>query len=118
MNNRTFCFLLFLLCASSVAFAGEAAGESAAGEIEMPRPEYPRPQFVRPECVNPDGKWTFAFDLGKSGKERGLSRSRRIEREILVPLCYEGQPDIVDEYGGIKWIFSKLQITKRGEEGG
>ena len=38
----------------------------------LPRPEYPRPQFVRENWINLNGTWTYAFDPGKSGVQRGL----------------------------------------------
>ena len=34
------------------------------------RPEYPRPQMVREGYVNLNGSWDFAFDFGRSGRER------------------------------------------------
>jgi hypothetical protein len=69
---------------------------------EIPRPEHPRPQFRREEWKNLNGRWTFAFDPGKSGIERGLHRSLGFERPIVVPFCPEsslsgvGYGDFID----------------------
>ena len=41
----------------------------------LPRPEYPRPQFVREPWINLNGTWTYTFDFGKSGWERGFAES-------------------------------------------
>ncbi len=58
---------------------------------ETPRPEYPRPQFVRDRWINLNGKWTFTFDFGDSGKEKGFAESKGFDREIIVPFCPESQ---------------------------
>lgn len=57
----------------------------------IPRSEYPRPQFVRADWLNLNGVWTFTFDTGKSGAERGLAKSTGFDREILVPFCPESR---------------------------
>jgi beta-galactosidase/beta-glucuronidase len=54
-----------------------------------PRPEYPRPQFQRADWINLNGPWTFTFDHGRSGLERGLMNADSFEREITVPFCPE-----------------------------
>jgi len=59
--------------------------------MPIPRPEYPRPQFVRDEWVNLNGTWTFTFDAGKSGMERGFTQAKGFDREILVPFCPESR---------------------------
>lgn len=55
----------------------------------IPRPEYPRPQFVRNAWISLNGVWTFAFDPGKSGAQRGLPAVSGFDRSILVPFCPE-----------------------------
>lgn len=55
----------------------------------IPRPEYPRPQFQRAAWQNLNGPWTFTFDPGKSGMERGLAQSAGFDQEIIVPFCPE-----------------------------
>jgi beta-galactosidase/beta-glucuronidase len=58
-------------------------------EIKIPRPEHPRPQFQRSDWINLNGTWTFAFDFGRSGIERGFARATKFDKEILVPFCPE-----------------------------
>ena len=55
----------------------------------LPRPEYPRPQFVRDGWINLNGTWTYAFDWGKSGMQRGFQASRGFDDPITVPFCPE-----------------------------
>jgi beta-galactosidase/beta-glucuronidase len=57
--------------------------------MSNPRAEHPRPQFVRERWINLNGTWSFDFDFGVSGIERGLAASRGFERRILVPFCPE-----------------------------
>ncbi|MGB2821890.1 MAG: sugar-binding domain-containing protein [Phycisphaerae bacterium] len=56
---------------------------------EIPRAEHPRPQFVRDDWINLNGAWSFAFDFGKSGHERGFAESSGFDRRIVVPFCPE-----------------------------
>ena len=74
-----------LLCFLSAALAG------AVVAAPTPRPEHPRPQFERATWVNLNGTWTFAYDYGRSGLERGLQNSKGFERGILVPFCPESK---------------------------
>ncbi len=55
----------------------------------LPRPEYPRPQFERTEWLNLNGPWTFCYDAGGSGMERGLAESKGFDQQIIVPFCPE-----------------------------
>ncbi len=57
--------------------------------MSTPRPEHPRPQFVRDSWINLNGTWSFAFDFGVSGFERGLAASKGFDGKILVPFCPE-----------------------------
>ncbi|MCX7935796.1 MAG: beta-glucuronidase, partial [Planctomycetota bacterium] len=41
--------------------------------------------------LNLNGYWTFAFDPGRSGAERGWMRSRGFDSRILVPFCPESR---------------------------
>ena len=36
----------------------------------IPRPEHPFPQMERENWLNLNGEWDFAFDFGKSGRDR------------------------------------------------
>ena len=62
-----------------------------AKQTRIPRPEYPRPQFERPQWINLNGRWTYAFDFGKSGRECGFERSTGFKSPILVPFCPESR---------------------------
>jgi len=57
----------------------------------IPRPEYPRPQFAREAWVNLNGPWTYTFDFGKSGHQRGFAESTGFDAEISVPFCPESK---------------------------
>ncbi len=57
--------------------------------MSIPRPEHPKMQFYRPEWVNLNGEWSFEFDFGKSGIERGLQNSTGFSGKIIVPFCPE-----------------------------
>ncbi|HUS48275.1 MAG TPA: glycoside hydrolase family 2 TIM barrel-domain containing protein, partial [Phycisphaerae bacterium] len=76
--------------------------------MNIPRPEHPRPQFQRRDWVNLNGKWTFEFDLGRSGMAAG----KGFGREITVPFCPEsrlsgvGHTDFIDAM----WYHRKIDI--------
>ena len=57
----------------------------------QPRAEYPRPQFERTEWINLNGEWNFAFDFGKTGRERSWQKATSLERKITVPFCPESR---------------------------
>ena len=57
----------------------------------IPRPEYPRPQFVRDSWINLNGVWSYEFDFGRSGLERGLEKSKGFASRIKVPFCPESR---------------------------
>ena len=78
----------------------------------IPRPEYPRPQFQRAEWINLNGQWTFTFDLGRSGMERGLQNSKGFDRQITVPFCPESILSGVQHTDFIEmmWYHRKLSI--------
>ena len=58
--------------------------------VEIPRPEYPRPQLQRKEWINLNGAWSFEFDPGDSGLERGLL-TQDFSRRITVPFAPEAE---------------------------
>ncbi len=80
----------------------------------QPRPEYPRPQFVRAAWVNLNGPWTFTFDPGKSGMQRGLPSATGFERTIQVPFCPESVLSGVQHTDFIEmmWYHRTLEIPK------
>lgn len=58
---------------------------------QTPRPEYPRPQFERATWKNLNGEWTFSFDFGRTGRERGWQQSEGFSNRINVPFCPESK---------------------------
>lgn len=57
--------------------------------MSIPRPEHPKMQFYRPDWINLNGEWSYEFDFGKSGIERGLQNSTGFAGKITVPFCPE-----------------------------
>jgi hypothetical protein len=57
----------------------------------VPRPEHPKPQFERESWINLNGQWTYAFDFGKSGSEKGFKDSKEFNDKITVPFCPESE---------------------------
>lgn len=64
----------------AVAAGAGLATTAAAQDREIPRPEHPRPDFLRAQWANLNGPWRFAF---------GDENQDRLDREILVPFCWE-----------------------------
>ena len=59
---------------------------------QIPRPEHPEPIWERSSWENLNGTWEFAFDHGRSARDRGLYRSEeKLPLEILVPFCPESR---------------------------
>ena len=56
-----------------------------------PLPEYPRPQFERTDWINLNGEWTYTFDFGASGLERGYAGSKGFDGKIIVPFAPESK---------------------------
>jgi beta-galactosidase/beta-glucuronidase len=85
-----------------------------ARKPRYPRPEYPRPQFEREGWINLNGPWSYTFDFGRSGMERGFPASRGFDNEILVPFCPEsplsgvGHRDFID----CMWYHRHIKIPK------
>lgn len=63
--------------------------QSSVVNAQTPRPEYPRPQFERADWVNLNGTWTYTFDFGKTGVNRGFEKSTGFDGKITVPFCPE-----------------------------
>lgn len=59
--------------------------------MDPARHEYPRPQFEREEWINLNGEWSFTFDFGKSGHERGYPESTGFRDSINVPFAPESR---------------------------
>jgi len=78
----------------------------------IPRPEYPRPQFVRDAWLNLNGVWTYTFDPGKSGHQRGLAQSKGFANTIMVPFCPESQLSGVGytDFIEMMWYHRRIEI--------
>ena len=76
------------------AFAAAAAllAPGINANAQTPRPEYPRPQFERSTWQNLNGTWTYTFDFGLTGGERGFQKSQGFDGKITVPFCPERLP--------------------------
>ena len=78
----------------------------------VPRPEYPRPQFERADWKNLNGEWSYTFDFGKTGIERGYRMSAGFDQKIIVPFCPEsslsgvGYTDFIENM----WYQRKIEI--------
>jgi beta-galactosidase/beta-glucuronidase len=107
--KKFLCLFFCLVIIFGLGFADEL--ESAAQESSIPRPEYPRPQFVRSSWKNLNGTWTFAFDFGKSGKERDFASSQGFTGKITVPFCPESPLSGVNHKDFIPAIWYQRGIT-------
>ncbi len=74
------------LLLAATMLLGFGSTVNAAG---IPRSEYPRPQFERTDWVNLNGTWTYSFDFGQTGAERGFRDSKGFDGTITVPFCPE-----------------------------
>ena len=63
----------------------------AKAAVSIPRAEHPRPQLVREHWINLNGTWSFAFDFGKSGRQRGWAECKGFDGRITVPFCPESK---------------------------
>lgn len=93
-------------------------GITREGTENIPRPEYPRPQFQRSSWINLNGVWTYTFDFGKSGKQRGLADSEGFEEKIIVPFCPESPLSGVNYKDFIEamWYHREITIPKEWTE--
>lgn len=67
---------------------------------------------MRRDWLNLNGIWTFSFDWGRSGMERGLQRAKGFEREILVPFAPESELSGVGYKDFIEtmWYHRRIEI--------
>ena len=63
--------MTFKRLASAIALAAMMLASTGKANGQTPRPEYPRPQFERSEWMNLNGTWTYSFDFGKTGEQKG-----------------------------------------------
>ncbi len=85
----------------------------------LPRPEHPRPQFERASWINLNGEWSYEFDAGKSGMERGLCSSTGFKNKILVPFCPESALSGVahTDFIEMMWYQREIEIPKTWKSG-
>ncbi len=76
-----------------------------------PRNEHPNPQFVRKNWQNLNGEWDFAFDFGKSGRERGLAEGNGFDKKITVPFCPESELSGIGCKDFISCVWYKRTVT-------
>lgn len=111
-------------------------------EITQPRPEHPQPQFQRKNWQNLNGPWRFAFDFGRSGRNRkwqevtattpalekqGLLENENLfenwgsaphgnlfTQEIIVPFCPESKLSGLNYQDFIPacWYQREIQVTE------
>ena len=94
-----------------VAMAAAMALVSMDCQAQTPRPEYPRPQFERADGVNLNGTWTYAFDFGRTGGERGWQKSTQFDGKITVPFCTESKLSGVEYTDFINAIWYQRTIS-------
>ena len=80
-------------------------------ETTIPRLEYPRPQFERADWTNLNGEWSYVFDFGNSGKQRGFTKSEGFDGKIIVPFCPESKLSGVEYKDFIKNMWYHRKIT-------
>ncbi len=103
MKKNFFYSVLWLLCFSFINLSAKAES--------LPRAEYPRPQFERSEWVNLNGEWTYAFDFGRTGNEKGYRESKGFTDKITVPFCPESKLSGVQYTDFINTIWYHRTIT-------
>lgn len=74
---------------STFAAAAVLLAPGINANAQTPRPEYPRPQFERSEWVNLNGTWSYSFDFGRTGAQKGWSKATSFDGKITVPFCPE-----------------------------
>lgn len=79
--------------------------------MSIPRSEYPRPQMYRGAWMNLNGEWEFAFDFGRTGRERGLQNAEHLEKRILVPFCPESKLSGIEYKDFMNAVWYKRTVT-------
>lgn len=78
---------------------------------QLPRPEYPRPQMVRDGFINLNGQWDFAFDFGRSGRDRKMFENGVFPEKILVPFCPESKLSGIEHRDFIPAVWYRRSFT-------
>lgn len=77
----------------------------------VPRAEYPRPQFERSDWKNLNGVWSYTFDFGNSGHNRGFQKSQGFDGKITIPFCPESKLSGVEYKDFINNMWYQRSIT-------
>ena len=103
MNYKTALFVIVTMLFGGSVFA-----------LDTPKPEYPRPQFERNDWINLNGPWSYEFDFGVSGLERGLDKSQGFENTITVPFCPESSLSGVGhtDFINAMWYHRKINVPQ------
>lgn len=96
---------------SAVALAALMQPLCGEANAQTPRPEYPRPQFERADWVNLNGTWTYSFDFGKTGSQKGWAGSDGFDGKITVPFCPESTLSGIGHTDFINSIWYQRKIT-------
>ena len=96
---------------STVAAAFMMLSATTATQAQTPRPEYPRPQFERADWKNLNGTWTYSFDFGKTGNQKGWQNSNGFDGNITVPFCPESSLSGVKHTDFINSIWYQRRIS-------
>lgn len=99
------------LFASAFTAAAMLFSQSADVKAQTPRPEYPRPQFERADWVNLNGTWTYSFDYGRTGHQRGFQNTSGFNGKITVPFCPESSLSGVKNTDFINTIWYQRQLS-------
>lgn len=85
--------------------------------INVPRPEHPRPDFMRDTFYNLNGSWQFAFDDADKGLTEGWYKpGHKLDRNILVPFCYQCQASGIgptEEIHPIMWYRRSFVVPEQ-----
>lgn len=103
--------MTFKRLASAIALAAMMLASTGKANGQTPRPEYPRPQFERSEWMNLNGTWTYSFDFGKTGEQKGWKNSKGFDGHIAVPFCPESSLSGVHHTDFINSIWYQRQLN-------
>lgn len=103
--------MTFKRLASAIALAAMMLASTGKANGQTPRPEYPRPQFERSEWMNLNGTWTYSFDFGKTGEQKGWKNSKGFDGHITVPFCPESSLSGVHHTDFINSIWYQRQLN-------
>jgi beta-galactosidase/beta-glucuronidase len=110
MNKQKMIFVLYLFFLT-LGFASAQWEEGLKIDSSIPRPEHPRPQLYRNSWINLNGDWSYRFDFGLSGKQRGFQKATHFEGIITIPFCPESKLSGVEHKDFINAIWYQKNIS-------